>query len=42
LTWATNAIGLFLAIVMVSIEWLARSAREKLHAVAVTTEGKVT
>jgi hypothetical protein len=27
---------------MVSIEWLARSAREKLHAVAVTTEGKVT
>ena len=42
LTWATNAIGLILAIVMVSIEWLARSAREKSHAIAVTTQGKVT
>jgi TRAP transporter 4TM/12TM fusion protein len=42
LTWATNAVGLILAILMVGVEWLARSAREKSHAVAVTTEGKMT
>jgi TRAP transporter 4TM/12TM fusion protein len=42
LTWAINAFGVFLAIVMVTLEWLARSAREKSHAVAVTSEGKVT
>jgi TRAP transporter 4TM/12TM fusion protein len=41
-TWATNAVGLTLAFVMVAIEWLARSAREKSHAAAITTEGKVT
>jgi TRAP-type uncharacterized transport system fused permease subunit len=42
LTWATNAIGLILAIAVMSIEWLARSAREKSHAIAVSTQGKVT
>jgi TRAP transporter 4TM/12TM fusion protein len=42
LTWATNALGLILAIVMLSIEWLARSTHEKSQAIAVTTEGKVT
>jgi TRAP transporter 4TM/12TM fusion protein len=42
LTWATNALGLILAIIMVSVEWVARTAREKSHAAAITTEGKVT
>jgi TRAP-type uncharacterized transport system fused permease subunit len=42
LTWGINAFGVSLAILLVSIEWLARSSRGKPHAVAVTTEGKVT
>jgi TRAP transporter 4TM/12TM fusion protein len=40
LTWTINGAGLVLAIVMVSVEWLARSARLKSHGVAVS--GKVT
>jgi TRAP transporter 4TM/12TM fusion protein len=42
LTWATNAFGLILAVIMVSVEWLARLARDKSPAVAVTTESKAT
>jgi TRAP transporter 4TM/12TM fusion protein len=42
LTWITNGIGLVLAILLVSIEWLARSAREKSHAVAVSSQRKAT
>jgi TRAP transporter 4TM/12TM fusion protein len=40
LTWTINGAGLVLAIVMVSVEWLARAARLKSHGVAVS--GKVT
>jgi TRAP-type uncharacterized transport system fused permease subunit len=42
LTWATNACGLILAVLMVAFEWLARSTRGKSHAVAVTSEGEIT
>jgi TRAP transporter 4TM/12TM fusion protein len=40
LTWTINGAGLVLAIVMVSVEWLARAARLKSHGVAIS--GKVT
>jgi TRAP transporter 4TM/12TM fusion protein len=40
LTWTINGAGLVLAIVMVSLEWLARAARLKSHGVAVS--GKAT
>jgi TRAP-type uncharacterized transport system fused permease subunit len=42
LTWGINAFGLFLAIALVSIEWLARPARDESHPVSVTSEGKAT
>ena len=42
LTWATNASGLALAIVMIGAEWLARSAREKSRSMALSSEGKST
>jgi TRAP transporter 4TM/12TM fusion protein len=42
LTWAVNAVGFVLAVLMAGIEWLARSTRERSHPVAVTTEGKAT
>jgi TRAP-type uncharacterized transport system fused permease subunit len=40
LTWTINGAGLVVAIVMVSLEWLARAARLKSHGVAVS--GKAT
>jgi TRAP transporter 4TM/12TM fusion protein len=42
LTWMINGVGLVLAIVMVTLEWLARVARQKSHGVAVASESKVT
>ncbi len=42
LTWTINAAGLILALVVVGTEWLARPARQKPSAVAVTSEGKLT
>jgi TRAP transporter 4TM/12TM fusion protein len=42
LTWITNGIGLTFAIVLVSIEWLARSAREKAQAIPMASQGKIT
>jgi TRAP transporter 4TM/12TM fusion protein len=42
LTWVTNGIGLVLAILLVGIEWLARSANRKSAPLAVTNEGKAT
>ena len=42
LTWATNGIGLVIAVVIVGSEWLARPARQKSRPVSVTSEGKVT
>jgi TRAP-type uncharacterized transport system fused permease subunit len=42
LTWTLNAAGLLLAIVMVSIEWVARSASQRSQAVALASRGKAT
>ena len=39
LTWATNAIGLVLAIVLVSAEWLARSPHAAASTAVVGTDG---
>jgi TRAP transporter 4TM/12TM fusion protein len=41
LTWALNAGGLILAVLMTGIEWLARSASARSHTVVATREGKV-
>jgi TRAP transporter 4TM/12TM fusion protein len=39
LTWATNGLGLALAIILVSMEWLARSARAGAPRAVVSTDG---
>ena len=41
LTWATNGIGLVIAVILIGSEWLARPARQKSRPVSVTSEGKV-
>jgi TRAP transporter 4TM/12TM fusion protein len=39
LTWATNGVGLALAIILICTEWLARSARAAASRAVVSTEG---
>jgi len=39
LTWATNGIGLLLAVILVGVEWLARAPRAAASAAAVGSDG---
>jgi hypothetical protein len=40
LTWASNGIGLGLSVLVLAMEWLARTTRGKTGAVAITLDSK--
>jgi hypothetical protein len=39
LTWATNGIGLLLAVILVGVEWLARAPRAAASTAVVGSDG---